>query len=183
MANELARQMSSEALRDFNQIDVKHTGGLNLVDIARYETKGAEQKKVATFLEDNFKQISTPVFYDFNSNQVRADGINRSDLTEMLDFSDTQKAGDLKKQEASYVHQQEIGGAAEGGALGFLPAIGLGAITAMVFAPTGAGAVVGAAAAFAGMEALSTAVVSASLHYRAEGEVQDKQKAVDAMKL
>ena len=84
-------------------------------------------------------------------------------------------------------HSEKLGnrasGAALGGFLGLFPAIGGGVITAMVFAPTGAGAVVGGAAVFSGMEALTTAVVSTGFHFQAEGEVRDKQKAVDTMKL
>jgi hypothetical protein len=57
MANKIAHQMALEAESHFNDIDTRHTGSLNLVDITRYENQGAEQRKLGQFLEDNFTEL------------------------------------------------------------------------------------------------------------------------------
>jgi hypothetical protein len=57
MPNELAHEITTEAMNDFNRIDSNHDGTLNLLDIMNYQKLGPEQKKVGQFLQDHFDAI------------------------------------------------------------------------------------------------------------------------------
>jgi hypothetical protein len=139
MTNQIAHKMTMEAETHFNEIDTSHSGGLNLVDILKYERKGAQERNVGQFLEHNFAEIHGVSERDL--------GLSHQSNISMNDL----KFVDLLSGDQAFIDQQKGKDIAQAKFDGAILALSVAASPSLLMASHARG--IAAVAAFLGFEA------------------------------